>query len=90
MTPAEREAYLKEWDETEKTDTAKKNGLIEKLIARGNKRTEDQLAQEMKEAEAQRAARAGGGVPAGAGGGAGVAPGAGLGGSTAAHDHVVR
>lgn len=89
MTPAEREAYLKEWDETEKSDTAKKNGLIEKLIARGNKRTEDQLAQEHQEREALRASRAGG-VPAGAGGGAAVAPGAGIGGAPAGHDTVIR
>ncbi|KAH6618748.1 hypothetical protein C7974DRAFT_36550 [Boeremia exigua] len=46
MTPDERVAYLKEYDESDKTDEPKKGGLIEKLIARGNKRTEDQLAQE--------------------------------------------
>jgi hypothetical protein len=81
MTPAEREAYLKEWDETEKTDQAKKNGLIEKLIARGNKRTEDQLLQEQKERDALRA---------GTHGGAASGPGAGLGGAPAAHDTVIR
>lgn len=86
MTPAEREEYLKEWDETEKTDTAKKNGLIEKLIARGNKRTEDQLLQEQKEREALRASGAGAGVATGGG----AAPGAGIGGTPAAHDTVIR
>ncbi|KAF2689477.1 hypothetical protein K458DRAFT_413755 [Lentithecium fluviatile CBS 122367] len=81
MTPAEREAYLKEWDETEKTDTARKNGLIEKLIARGNKRTEDQLAQEAKEREAVRAR-----AVVGAGSGAGAS----LAGESTANDTMIR
>jgi len=83
MTPAEREAYLKEWDETEKTDAAKKNGLIEKLIARGNKRTEDQLLQEQRDRDALSTGTRGGAASA-------SAPGAGLGGAPAAHDTVIR
>jgi hypothetical protein len=39
-------AYLKEYDDSDKTGEPRKGGLIEKLIARGNKRTEEQLAQE--------------------------------------------
>ncbi|KAJ8105248.1 hypothetical protein OPT61_g10294 [Boeremia exigua] len=46
MPPDERVAYLKEYDDSDKTGEPKKGGLIEKLIARGNKRTEDQLAHE--------------------------------------------
>lgn len=46
MTPDERVAYLKEYDDSDKTGEPRKGGLIEKLIARGNKRTEEQLAQE--------------------------------------------
>jgi hypothetical protein len=82
MSPAEREAYLKEWDETEKSDTAKKNGLIEKLIARGNKRTEEQLLQEQQERDALRARTAGAGAGAGTG--------TGLGGAPTTHDTVIR
>ncbi|KAJ4989279.1 hypothetical protein SVAN01_05184 [Stagonosporopsis vannaccii] len=49
MSPDERVAYLKEYDESDKTGEPKKGGLIEKLIARGNKRTEEQLAREHAE-----------------------------------------
>ena len=57
MPPQERVAYLKEFEESDKTGEPKKGGLIEKLIARGNKRTEDQIAREAKEREeAHRAA----------------------------------
>ncbi|KAH7116747.1 hypothetical protein B0J11DRAFT_100229 [Dendryphion nanum] len=45
MTPAEREAYLKEYDETDHFEP-KKGSLIDRLIARGNKATEDQLREE--------------------------------------------
>ena len=51
MPPQERVAYLQEFEESDKQDTPKKGGLIEKLIARGNKRTEEQLAREAKERE---------------------------------------
>ncbi|KAJ4342863.1 hypothetical protein N0V95_006803 [Ascochyta clinopodiicola] len=49
MTPDERVAYLAEYDESDKHDEPKKGGLIEKLIARGNKRTEEQLEREHRE-----------------------------------------
>jgi hypothetical protein len=53
MTPAEREAYFKEFEDAEKEDAPKKNSLIEKLIAKGNKRTEEQLAEEQRQREAR-------------------------------------
>lgn len=57
MPPQERVAYLQEFEESDKHDKPKKGGLLEKLIARGNKRTEDQIARETKEREeAQRQA----------------------------------
>ena len=49
MTPDERVAYLSEYDESDKQDQPKQGGLIEKLIARGNKRTEEQLEREHQE-----------------------------------------
>ncbi|KAH7359894.1 hypothetical protein BKA66DRAFT_471825 [Pyrenochaeta sp. MPI-SDFR-AT-0127] len=52
MPPHERVAYLKEFDDSDKHDSPKKGGLIEKLIARGNKRTEEQIERETKEREA--------------------------------------
>ena len=55
MTPAEREAYLKEFEDAEREDQAKKGSLIDKLIARGNKRTEDQLIEEQRQREARAA-----------------------------------
>mgnify|MGYP003624080230 CR=1 FL=1 len=51
MPPHERVAYLQEFEHSDKHDEPKKGGLIEKLIARGNKRTEEQLAREAKERE---------------------------------------
>ncbi|USP81181.1 uncharacterized protein yc1106_08455 [Curvularia clavata] len=51
MPPEERVAYLKEFEESDKHDAPKKGGLIEKLIARGNKKTEDQIAAETRERE---------------------------------------
>ncbi|KAI4907286.1 hypothetical protein J4E90_009789 [Alternaria incomplexa] len=56
MPPSERVAYLKEFEDSDKHDTPKKGGLLEKLIARGNKKTEDQIAAETKEREARDAA----------------------------------
>jgi hypothetical protein len=49
MTPDERVAYLQEYDDSDKHGEPKKGGLIEKLIARGNKRTEEQLEREHAE-----------------------------------------
>ena len=48
MDPKEREEYLKEFGEAEKDDnwTPKKGSLLDKLIAKGNKKTEDELAAE--------------------------------------------
>lgn len=51
MPPEERVAYLKEFEESDKNDAPKKGGLIERLIARGNKKTEDQIAAETRERE---------------------------------------
>ena len=51
MPPEERVAYLKEVEESDKHDTPKKGGLIEKFIARGNKKTEDQIAAVTRERE---------------------------------------
>ena len=57
MPPQERVAYLKEFEDSDKHDTPKKGGLLEKLIARGNKRTEEQIERESREAEARRQAQ---------------------------------
>lgn len=56
MPPHERVAYLKEFEDSDKHDTPKKGGLLEKLIARGNKRTEEQIERESREEEARRQA----------------------------------
>ncbi|KNG44999.1 hypothetical protein DDE82_002311 [Stemphylium lycopersici] len=56
MPPQERVAYLKEFEDSDKHDKPKKGGLLEKLIARGNKKTEDQIAAETKEREQREAA----------------------------------
>ncbi|KAL6705541.1 hypothetical protein ACN47E_006658 [Coniothyrium glycines] len=56
MPPSERVAYLAEFEESDKHDYPKKGGLLEKLIARGNKKTEDQIARETKEREEREAA----------------------------------
>lgn len=53
MAPQERVAYLKEFEDSDKHDTPKKGGLLEKLIARGNKRTEEQIEREGREREAR-------------------------------------
>lgn len=55
MPPQERVAYLKEFEDSDKHGEPKRGGLIEKLIARGNKKTEDQLEREAKERDAARA-----------------------------------
>ncbi|KAF2257328.1 hypothetical protein BU26DRAFT_599841 [Trematosphaeria pertusa] len=59
MTPAEREAYLKEFEEAEKTGEPKKGSLIDKLIARGNKKTEEEIERQAKERQAARAGKDG-------------------------------
>ncbi|KAF2130984.1 hypothetical protein P153DRAFT_365606 [Dothidotthia symphoricarpi CBS 119687] len=51
MDPKDRVAYLQEYDHSDKHDSPKKGGLLEKLIARGNKRTEEQLEREQRERE---------------------------------------
>ncbi|OAL49798.1 hypothetical protein IQ07DRAFT_587490 [Pyrenochaeta sp. DS3sAY3a] len=55
MPPQERVAYLKEFEDSDKHGEPKRGGLIEKLIARGNKKTEDQIEREAKERDAARA-----------------------------------
>lgn len=62
MTPDERIRYLKEHDYAEKHDEPKKGSFLEKLIAKGNKKTEDDLAEEARMAEAARARQAQQGV----------------------------
>lgn len=54
MPPQERVAYLKEFEDSDKHDTPKRGGLLEKLIARGNKTTEEQIERESRERDAQR------------------------------------
>jgi hypothetical protein len=56
MPPQERVAYLQEFDHSDKHDAPKKGGLIERLIERGNKRTEEQLEREAREREAHKKA----------------------------------
>ncbi|OAK98117.1 hypothetical protein IQ06DRAFT_295481 [Phaeosphaeriaceae sp. SRC1lsM3a] len=56
MPPHERVAYLQEFEHSDKHDAPKKGGLLEKLIARGNKRTEEQIEREAREREAQKQA----------------------------------
>lgn len=58
MAPADRIAYLKELDEADKDDAPKKGGLIEKLIARGNRKTEEQIERETREREEMQARKA--------------------------------
>lgn len=53
MTPDERVRYLKDLDHAEKHGEPKKGSFLERLIARGNKKTEDEIA-----AEAQARAQA--------------------------------
>jgi hypothetical protein len=43
MTPDERIRYLKDHEYAEKHGEPKKGSFLEKLIARGNKETEDQV-----------------------------------------------
>jgi hypothetical protein len=53
LTPDERVRYLKEHDYAEKNDAPKKGSYLEKLIARGNKQTEDQIIAEQRQRELQ-------------------------------------
>lgn len=48
MSPEEREAYLKDFEEAEQTGEPKKGSLLDKLISRGNKKTEEEIAAEAK------------------------------------------
>lgn len=57
MTPDERKAYLSEFEEAERNGKPKKGSLLEKLIERGNRKTEEQLAREAREREAAQASR---------------------------------
>lgn len=63
MTPAEREAYLKEYEDGEHFEP-KKGSLIDKLISRGNKATEDQLRQENEARLAAKSQAGAGGLKA--------------------------
>lgn len=58
MPPQDRVAYLKEFEESDKNDAPKKGGLIEKLIARGNRKTEEQIEREWKERQEMEARKA--------------------------------
>jgi hypothetical protein len=62
MTPDERVKYLKEFDYAEKHGEAKKGSFLDKLIARGNKKTEDELREEAELAEKARTRQASEGV----------------------------
>ncbi|KAF2177237.1 hypothetical protein K469DRAFT_644737 [Zopfia rhizophila CBS 207.26] len=53
MSPEERAQYLKEFEEAERTGGPKKGSLLDKLIERGNRRTQEQLAQEARDREAK-------------------------------------
>lgn len=80
MTPEERVRYLKEYDHAEKHGEPKKGSFLDRLIAKGNKDTEEELR---REAEAKRNAGAG------AGPGVASAPGQGHGGQVGG-DGVIR
>ena len=43
MSLEERKAYLAEFEEAEKTGQPKKGSLLEKLIERGNRKTEEEV-----------------------------------------------
>ncbi|KAF1832146.1 hypothetical protein BDW02DRAFT_571394 [Decorospora gaudefroyi] len=81
MPPQERVAYLKEFEESDKHDQPKKGGLLEKLIARGNKKTEDQIAAETREREARESHREATHASVGPGAGASAHSAAGPGGN---------
>lgn len=49
MNAEERSRYLREIEETEKSGSVKKGSWLNRLIAQGNKRTEDQLRAEQEE-----------------------------------------
>jgi hypothetical protein len=56
MDPKERADYLKEFEDAEKDEnwTPKKGSLLDRLIAKGNKKTEDEIAaQQQLKAEEQ-------------------------------------
>lgn len=45
MDPDERKRYLKKIEEADQSGSVKKGGWLDRLIAQGNKGTEDQLAE---------------------------------------------
>ena len=49
MDAEERSRYLSEIEEAEKSDSVKKGSWLNRLIAQGNKRTEDQPRAEQEE-----------------------------------------
>jgi hypothetical protein len=51
MSPEERVRYLKEYEHAEKHGEPKKGSFLDRLISRGNKKTEEDLAAEAKLAE---------------------------------------
>ncbi|KAF2712747.1 hypothetical protein K504DRAFT_531798 [Pleomassaria siparia CBS 279.74] len=53
MNPGERETYTKELEEAEKTGAPKKGSFLDKLIERGNRKTEEELARDAREREAK-------------------------------------
>ncbi|KAF2273266.1 uncharacterized protein EI97DRAFT_436144 [Westerdykella ornata] len=56
LSPEERNTYLQEYEQAEREGYTKKGGFLEKLIARGNKKTEDEIAADAARAEAARTA----------------------------------
>lgn len=50
MSPDEREKYLKEFEDAEREGGPKKGSLLERLIERGNRKTEEQIERETRDA----------------------------------------
>ncbi|KAF2749039.1 hypothetical protein M011DRAFT_475785 [Sporormia fimetaria CBS 119925] len=55
MSPDERIKYLKEFEHAEKHGEAKKGSFLERLILRGNKKTEEEIERERAAADQVRA-----------------------------------
>jgi hypothetical protein len=62
MTPEERVAYLKEYEHAEKHGEPKKGSFLDRLISRGNKKTEEEIAEAKMAEEARRRQVAEGGI----------------------------
>jgi hypothetical protein len=58
MTAEERVAYLKEFEYAEKHGAPKQGSFLDRLISRGNKKTEDDIAREYQERQLAEQARA--------------------------------